>query len=76
MILPTAKEVSLARREIGFTQLQAGRVAHVTARAWRKWETDETKPDNRQIPGAAWELFLIKTKRFRHSGSRFLSPRH
>jgi DNA-binding transcriptional regulator YiaG len=32
---------------------------HVTGRAWRRWESGE-----REISGAAWELYLIKALGF------------
>ncbi len=41
------------------TQDQAAELVHVTGRAWRRWESGE-----REISGAAWELYLIKSLGF------------
>ena len=76
MILPTAQEVRLARRETGLTQRQAGKMVHSGARTWRKWETSPSKDDNRQMPAAVWDLFLIKSRRLRPAQSVFATPRY
>ena len=76
MILPTAEEVRAARKEAGLTQSQAGKIVHSGPNSWQKWETPCTMPNNRQIPGAVWELFLIKTSRLRPSTSVFATPRY
>lgn len=76
MILPAAEEVRSARVEAGLTQRQAGKMVHTGQKTWAKWETASTKKDNRQIPGAIWELFLIKSLRLRPSKSVFASPRY
>lgn len=55
---PTKEQVKQARLAAGLTQSQAANAVHVNLRSWQKWESGE-----RPINLAAWELFLIKSKR-------------
>jgi putative transcriptional regulator len=56
---PTPTQIRNLRNAAGLTQAQAGEIVHVSSRAWQNWETEGK--EGRQIPLAAWELFLIKT---------------
>jgi len=56
---PTADQIRAARVLAGQTQDQAAELVHVTGRAWRRWESGD-----REISGAAWELYLIKALGF------------
>lgn len=55
--LPSPAEILAAREAAGLTQAAAGELVHVGVRTWQKWEYGE-----RDMDGATWELFLIKTK--------------
>ncbi|WP_408611822.1 helix-turn-helix domain-containing protein [Chitiniphilus purpureus] len=50
------QQIREARHNAGLTQTQAAELVHARMRAWQEWEAG-----NRAMPGAAWELFLIKT---------------
>ena len=54
-IKPTPDQIRAARTLAGQSQEEAAQLVHVTGRAWRRWESGE-----REISGAAWELYLIK----------------
>jgi DNA-binding transcriptional regulator YiaG len=54
--IPTAQQIKTLRIKFGCTQAEAAAYCGVTTRAWQMWEADD-----RKIPRAAWELFLIKT---------------
>lgn len=56
---PSPAQIRAARMLAEQTQDQAALLVHVTGRAWRRWESGE-----RQISGAAWELYLIKALGF------------
>lgn len=58
--MPTKEEIKKARADAGLTQTEAGKLVHVTKRGWQDWEY-EVHPMNE----AAWELFLLKTKKNR-----------
>lgn len=53
---PTPCQISATRRASGLTQSSSAELVHVTLRAWQMWESGD-----RAMPGAAWELYLIKT---------------
>lgn len=53
---PTQTEIRQARKQAGLTQSQAAELIHASAAGWRKWESGA-----REMHGAFWELFLIKT---------------
>lgn len=71
MILPLPEEVRAAREELGFSRKRAARMVHVSESAWCKWESTYTSDEYRQIPGAAWELFIRKTDSRRKACSEF-----
>ena len=58
-ITPTPAQIRAARMLACQSQEQAAELVHVTGRAWRRWESGE-----REISGAAWELYLIKALGF------------
>lgn len=52
----TAADIAAARKAARLTQEQAAVLVHVKRRTWQDWERGIAA-----IPGAAWELYLIKT---------------
>jgi DNA-binding XRE family transcriptional regulator len=58
-IKPTPDQIRAARTLASHSQDEAAQLVHVTGRAWRRWESGE-----REISGAAWELYLIKALGF------------
>ena len=58
-IKPTPDQIRAARTLASQSQDEAAQLVHVTGRAWRRWESGE-----REISGAAWELYLIKALGF------------
>jgi len=58
-IKPTPDQIRAARTLANQSQDEAAQLVHVTGRAWRRWESGE-----REISGAAWELYLIKALGF------------
>lgn len=54
--MPSPSTIRTTRLSLGLTQSQAGELVGASARAWRAWEAGA-----RVMPGAKWELFLIKT---------------
>ena len=69
--LPTADEVRAARKRAGLTQEQAALlVTRTTPNAYRMWQGYEVVagPGKREMPAAAWELFLLLTDQ--HPGWR------
>lgn len=75
MILPNPDHVRAARIDVGLTQKQAGRIVHATESTWRSWETHESSDSYRQISGAAWELFVIRTDSMRADDSIYRMDR-
>lgn len=57
IISPSPADIRASRLSLGLTQAQAGEKVGVAARTWRSWEAGA-----RVMPGAKWELFLIKTR--------------
>ncbi len=57
IISPSPSTIRTTRLALGLTQSQAGAVVGASARTWRAWEAGV-----RVMPGAKWELFLIKTR--------------
>ena len=55
---PTPAEIKQTRLDAGLTQKKAAALVHRNIRSWQKVEAGDTILDL-----AAWELFLIKTKR-------------
>ena len=55
---PTPDKIKQARENACLTQLEAAVVVHVNGRTWQRYESGESA-----MPAAAWELFLIKTKK-------------
>lgn len=53
---PKPEDVKHARELATHSQAQAAALVHVDMRTWRRWELGE-----RAMPGAAWELYRIKT---------------
>lgn len=53
---PTPDEIKEAREAAQMTQTEAARKIYSSLRAWQNWEGGL-----RQMPAAAFELFLIKT---------------
>ncbi len=51
-------EIRKKRQELNLSQADCARIVHVSERSWRRWEVGD-----RKMPQAAWELFLIKTKK-------------
>lgn len=51
-----ARQLRAARINCGCSQAFAAAICGVTTRAWQRWEAGE-----RNIPYAAWRLFLIRT---------------
>ena len=58
-ITPSPAQIKAARTLARQSQDEAAQLVHVTGRAWRRWESGE-----REISGAAWELYLIKALGF------------
>ena len=56
--MPSPATIRAARKAAGMTQEQAANVIGATRRAWQEWEAGR-----RNMPGAKWELFLLKTQR-------------
>ena len=54
----TPDKIRKAREDAGLSSTEAARLVHVSERNWRRWESGD-----RQMPAAAWELFLIKVDR-------------
>lgn len=71
MILPTPDEIRRAREEVGLTERQAAKLVHVSPNAWQQYEMPATTQEYLLIPGAAWELFLLRTEQLRPDGSGF-----
>lgn len=61
---PTTQQIKQARLDARLTQAEAGAVVHVSKRGWQDWELGV-----RDINPAAWELFLLKTKKERRKYS-------
>lgn len=55
---PSPDDVRQARKNTELTQEQAAQVIGATRRAWQEWEAGR-----RNMPGAKWELFQLKTQR-------------
>lgn len=55
--MPSPANIRASRLSLGLTQQQAGAMVGASARTWRAWEAGF-----RVMPGAKWELFLIKTR--------------
>ena len=55
--MPSPADIRSSRLSLGLTQAQAGELVGASARAWRAWESGF-----RVMPGAKWELFLIKAR--------------
>jgi len=49
-------DIAQARHRAGHTQTQAGELVGGTLRTWQDWEAGR-----RAMPGAAWELYQLKT---------------
>ena len=60
MEAPTKAEVVAARKAASMTQAEAGALVYRSERGWQDWELGK-----RPVDLAAWELFLIKTKKAR-----------
>jgi transcriptional regulator with XRE-family HTH domain len=71
MILPTPDEIRRAREEVGLTERQAAKLVHVSPNAWQRYEASTTSEHYLLIPGAAWELFLLRTEKLRPASSGF-----
>lgn len=54
--IPSAQQIKAMRIKYGCTQAEAAAYCGVTTRAWQLWESDD-----RKIPWAAWQIFLIRT---------------
>ena len=52
---PSAKQLTITRLALGYTQKEAAELLHVSLRAWQLWESGD-----RKMPVNAWELCLIK----------------
>lgn len=52
----SAEAIKDARHRAGLTQKEAGELVFVARRTWQDWECGTSA-----IPGAAWQLFQIKT---------------
>lgn len=52
---PTANQIKVMRARSNLVQREACQVVYVHWRTWSDWERGVAK-----MPGAAWELFLIK----------------
>lgn len=60
---PTPAQVRAARKAAGLTQTQAAELVHAAGwRTWWNWEKESSSAESREIPLAAWDLFLIKTE--------------
>lgn len=62
---PAAADVLAARRALGLTQTEAGRIIHASQRTWQQWEAGL-----RKMHPAFWELFTAKTRRARVKASQ------
>lgn len=58
---PTPTEIKAARVAAELTQTEAATLVHAGLKTWQNWESDGDA--GRKIPLAAWELFLIKTRK-------------
>jgi putative transcriptional regulator len=58
--MPTPEEVRAARSAAGLTQTQAAAVLYITTSGWQKYETASDMQNNRPMPAALFELFLLK----------------
>lgn len=66
---PTPRQIRAAREEAGLTQSEAAELVGAgkpgskrRERTWQHWEADPSSAEAREIPLAAWELFLLKTE--------------
>lgn len=50
-------DIIAARKRAGLTQTKAGALIGAALRTWQAWEAGD-----RNMPGAKWELWLIKEK--------------
>ena len=57
--IPTQDEIERARTVACHTQAQAAALVYASDRTWRSWVSKEK--NHRQMPLAAFELYLIKT---------------
>ena len=65
---PAPADIILARQRAGHTAARAAELVHSQrGQTWLDWEAGR-----RQMPGAAWELYLLKTGQ--HPADR-LAPR-
>lgn len=55
--MPTTNEIKAARLDAGLLQTEAAKLLDASISTWQKWEGGQ-----RNMPGAKWELFLIKTR--------------
>lgn len=55
---PSPTEIKAAREAAALTQSEAATLVHAGLKTWQNWESETG--ENRKIPLAAWELFLIK----------------
>lgn len=55
--MPSPADIRSSRLSLGLTQAQSGALVGASARAWRAWESGF-----RVMPGAKWELWVIKTR--------------
>ena len=58
---PTPDEIRALVQESGLSRSTAAELVHASRRTWDKWTTRADSNDNRPMPIAVWELFLIKT---------------
>lgn len=58
---PTPTEIEAARKSAGLSQTAAAELVHAGLRTWQNWEAPAGSTENRKIPLASWELFLLKT---------------
>lgn len=61
---PSPSDIRRARVALDMTQSQAANLVHVTLNAWQRWEMEG--PSGRKMPPGLWELFNIKTGRYKN----------
>jgi DNA-binding transcriptional regulator YiaG len=59
--MPTPDDIKAVREAAGLIQAEAADMLHVSLRVYQGWEAKGV--NHRQMPAAAWELFIMKVQR-------------
>jgi len=64
---PGPADIRAAREYAGLSARQAAELVGVTTLTWQRWEGQTSRKT--KMPAACWELFLIKTRIKKSSGT-------